>query len=440
MADRHVLHTATPSGAGSTWATAYNTVGAALAAAAAGDRILVSKDHVESAATVTWTSPGTLSNPVQILSGTQDTTSGFTSLTVGASITCTSHTSNISFRADGVIIAYGLKIFSTGATATEITIGLAAGSYFEGFDCHLEHSSGTSGSSSTRLGNTTASDGSRVILWNPTFKFNAAGQIVDYSSDVHIIGGTWPAGTAPTACFRAYASTRSAHLRVDAMDFSNCGNTFNLHGTGQGGATANFNDAIVPSGWTGLLITTGNVKLGFKISATNTMKGSTKLRINRRRVQGDITDETTIVRTSGMADPVTGTKYSLKMVTTTSAAPPNMLWTEWMVSDVLAAGSSVTLKANIVHGGATLTDRQFVMEMKCADGTYLTSRPASLLTAASNLATNSEPWDSSPGSPVYQEVGITHTPARAGAVMYRLGLAVQGTARTVYADGALAAS
>ena len=117
-----------------TWAKAATTL-AGVTGAAAGDRYLFSKLHAESVATVSVVLPGTVANPVKLLSGTKDTTSGLTDLTAGAQITYT----GTSFNLTG-LCAYisGLKVIGSSASSHDQNYFTSVDNNVEMENCHSE--------------------------------------------------------------------------------------------------------------------------------------------------------------------------------------------------------------------------------------------------------------------------------------------------------------
>jgi hypothetical protein len=425
MAQRHIASTGSNTSPYDTWAKAATTAETAITGSAAGDDFLFDKAHSQSGGAVVLTFPGTISNPNRVLCGTPDTVSGLVDIATGAVVTGTT-----SVTVNGCVKVHALKLVCSNNSANEMLLGSAIGSVQEWTDCTFQLS-GTSNSSTVRSGNNTAGEGSMVRLVRPIFQFAVNGQRYEYAGRAFIINETRPTST-PTQLVAPYSNGKGGWLTAIACDYTACGNSFNFFGDGQGGNVGEFFHPTVPSAWAGLVETTANSCPGFSARVYNLLKsGGATLRVRTRTVSGDIEDETTIVASGGVAADSVGS-YSLKFIGTSSVSPRlARVYSDWMSSAVNSTtGATVNLWGHFIHNGANVKDDEFGIEVLWPDGTWQTSEQTAPLTAATDLASSSITWSSSPsGTPVKQKAGVSRSPTKAGPIAWRYWLAAN---RTIY--------
>ena len=110
----------------------------------------------------------------------------------------------------------------------------------------------------------------------------------------------------------------------------------------------------------------------------------------------------------------------------------------------LTSGVAKTFKLYTLTDGVTLTNADVALRAEYFDtsgsylGTFVSSSPATVITSATNLTTNSVSWASAPGTPVKQEVTLTFTPAQSGFCI--ISAIVTRPSTTLYLDNTLTES
>lgn len=405
-----------------TWATGAATL-AGISGAAAGDTYVFSKTHAESVATVSIVLPGTVANPVKLLSGTKDATSGLTDLTPGAQITYSGTTFSLTGTCAYI---FGLKVIGSSASSHDQNYFTSTDNTVEMESCHTELS-GAGASSSIGFGAASAGGGGRIVLRNHTFKLGQSGQRIKAMSDFRIHGASFASGTTtPAAIFVLSSSTRGNNLLVEDLDCTNLGNAFDLLGGGQGGARAVFRDAIVPSGWTGAPLTSSAVRMGFEVECYGITKGGTVMRVWNRSYTHDLQDSGSVYLDGGASD---SAPYSLYMTTTANVSYPAgaARSIDLQAAPITSTGSPITWTVEILRqsGAASITDAQVWLEAELPDGQVISSRAGALATPA-NLTSSSATWTGG-SSPTKQKVSVTGTPATQGRPILRLYCAIPST-------------
>jgi len=405
-----------------TWAKAATTL-AGITGAAAGDTYYLNKLHAESVATVSVVLPGTVANPVKLLSGTKDTTSGLTDLTAGAQITYTGTT----FSLTGTC-AYveGLKVIGSSGSSHDQNYFTSSDNCAELVNCHSELS-GSGASSSLGFGSASAGGGGRVVLRDHTFKLGATGQRIKLTSEVRIHGASFASGTTtPTAIFSVSSSTRGNNLTIEGLDCTNLGNAFDLFGNAQAGARIIIRDTVVPSGWTGAPVTSAAIRVGSDTEMYNTTKGATLLRVWTRSYTHDLQDSGSVYLDGGASD---SAPYSLYMTTTANVSYPAgaARSIELQAAPITSTGSPITWTVEILRqsSAASITDAQVWLEVELPDGQVISTRAGALTTPA-NLTSSSAAWTGG-SSPTKQKVSVTGTPATQGRPILRLYCAIPST-------------
>ena len=423
MADIHVDAAGSNTSTYDTWAKAATTIATAGGAEAAGDRILMGSAYSESVATVSIALAGSATSPVQLLSGTKDTTSGITALIAGATITTTSTTHLWS----GNFYAYGVNFVGSSSSSHNIHFGWNSADVVMLDTCNIRHT-GAGSSSEMNFGCATDDNGSVVTLKNCGLRLGAATQRIYYYSDVRIFGGAWESGgTAPSAIFQSGAG-RGHKLTVEGFDFTNAGTAVNLHGNGQGGASAIFRDITLAASWTGAPIADASLVEGIRVEVWNYKVGSTWNRFWIKDRRCSLTAETTLVRTGGSSD--ADGNYSVKMVTTANCAWPSSVARSMdFVVDNSTTGSSITVTMEILRDSATnLTDREVWLEVEEPDGTITNDACATVITSAADQTTSSETWTTTGmANPNKQKLAVTINASKAGPLLCRVMCAKPST-------------
>lgn len=410
---------------GADWTAEKLTLATGIAGIdAAGDRVLINSSHAESATAVSYTCPGTATNPCQLLSVTPTGTTGISALTAGATFTGTS--TGLTFN--GSFYAYGLSLVaSTGNIVSAVNSGDV-----QHWDTCTFNVSGASGSARMIFGTTASAGGSVSVLTNCTFQTGNSGQRISYSGDVRINGGAWSAsGTDPASIFIPYGGAggaRGQSLVVQGLDLTNIPTTTNLMGQGQAGANALFRDILLPASWTGVPIGTSDIEEGMRVEVWHYKVGSSWVRFWVRDTRCDLTPETTIVRSGGGAD--AEGSYSVKMVTTSACAYPTAVARSMtFVVPNTTTGSNVTLTAQIIRDSATaLDDDEVWLEVEEPDGTITTDAAASVIATPAAQTSSGATWTTTGmTNPNEQELAVTVNPSVAGPLLVTVHCAKPST-------------
>lgn len=195
-----------------------------------------------------------------------------------------------------------------------------------------------------------------------------------------------------------------------------------------------------------------NCKLGSSVSLTtgsnagqggvqahliNCDSGDTNYRYAKHCYQGDITSETTIVKSSGASDGTTS--LARKMVSSANSKFFSPLESDPIVTWNETTGSSITATVEIVNDGSTLTDAEIWLEVEYLGTSgfplslFAHDRSSDILATAANQTSSSVTWTTTGlGSPVKQKLTVTFTPQEKGVVKARVMLAK--ASQTVYFD------
>lgn len=410
-----------------TWAKAATTL-AGITGAAAGDRYLFNKLHAESVATLSIVLPGTMANPVKLLSGTKDATSGVTDLTAGAQITYTGTTFSLTGTCAYI---FGLKIVGSSASSHDQSYFTSTENCVEMESCHSELS-GAGASSAMGFGAASAGGGGRIVLRNHTFKLGQSGQRIKAMCEFRIHGASFASGTTtPAAIFSMGSGTRGNNVLIEKLDCTNLGNAFDFFSNAQGGARVVLRDTTVPSGWTGAPLTAASIRIGSEVECYGITKGGTVMRVWNRSYTHDLQDSGSIYRDGGASD---SAPYSLYMTTTANVSYPAgaARSIELQAAPITSTGSPITWTVEIMRqsSAASITDAQVWLEAELPDGQVISSRAGALATPA-NITSSSATWTGG-SSPTKQKVSVTGTPATQGRPILRLYCAIPST--TLYID------
>ena len=248
-ATRHVAATGSNTSPYDTWAKAATTLVSAVAGAAAGDVIVMSKTYTEtitSALTIDISTTNT--NPYAVMCGTPAATSGLSDLTPGAVITVS--TGAISLK--GSAYYSGITFIMSQAASLGMVLAPNNSGIMRFDNCSFQISGGGSGSV-IDIGGYTAGGGSACTLNNCTFKYSHALQRISVmGGNVQINGGSiLSGGTAPSTFLGIDSSNRGiTNLRVfGGFDMSNGATGIFLANTGSFRSV--FSDIILPTSWSG---------------------------------------------------------------------------------------------------------------------------------------------------------------------------------------------
>lgn len=340
---------------GSEWALAKATLAAALTAAGAGGRVFMSQAHAETAGGLkALVSPGTFSNPVQILC-VNDAAGPPTALATTGTVTTTS---NYSIEFDGFAYVYGVT-FSAGtgsSGAANILVGTAntrLGWIFDNCALKIVHTS----ADVIRFGNTasTSNDDQLIELRNTTIQVGYAAQTVQLRAKVRWYGGSV---TGPTNLFTTYTSC-PCDVLVAGVDLSALGSgkylvnvstntlgTIRFRNCKLGAISGVINAAI--GGW-------GAVD----VFLDNCDSADTNYRMAHHTYQGSIIHSTAALKTGGASDGAQGVSHKMASLDISTpdavkfaaplAGPEIIVWNELIGAPLIAT-------VDILHDSATNLD------------------------------------------------------------------------------------
>lgn len=419
---------------GLTWANAKATLAAALTAAGAGGTVYVSDNHAETqASAMTLTSPGTAASPTVVLC--VDDTADPEPPTALATTATVSTTGASSFTFNGFAYCYGIT-FSAGSAANTANLAWASTSPWAWFfdTCHFKLAN-TSASSLIAVG--TITDGGsddQIIHWNncsvefgsTSQSIRAATRLVWTNKSSAIVGATIPT-TLIIGVNNAFCD-----VTVRGVDLSALGSGNNLVSVASSEPgrflleNCKLGDSVTVA--TGTHIGQG----GFTIDLINCDSADTNYRYHRVSYQGNITQEATIVRTSGASDGTTA--ISRKMVSSANSkfyspleSAPIIRWNE-------TTGSSVTATVEVVTDNVTLTDAEAWVEVEYLGTSgfplslFVSDRAADYLATPANQTTSSVAWTTTGlTTPVKQKFSVSFTPQEKGLIKARVMLAKAST-------------
>lgn len=431
MADLHVKNTGSTTSPFDTWAKAAGNLGT-VTGAAAGDRYLFSSAHAGSTTGYTITFPGTPANPNLLLCGTEAGASGISAMAATAveTITGTTFTLNGSFYAEGIIWDFT----STSSGAPNYAANNGAVQRFK--NCSFRYT-GAAGSPQFLFGTLSSGAASSMILENCGIRGPSANFNVGIEREVTIRDGAWESGgTSPTYCFNVGVGNKPVDFTVDGFDFTNIGNSTNVVGAiGEGSCNALFRRCKFGASWAGSLVASGQIKPGTRVEMYDYQIGSNLHRVWIEQYEGTVKSENTIK---------VGADFSYKVVTNANIKYPLGEVEAFDAYRSLTSGVAKTFKLYTLTDGVTLTNADVALRAEYFDtsgsylGTFVSSSPASVITSATNLTTNSVSWASAPGTPVKQEVTLTFTPAQAGFCI--ISAIVTRPSTTLYLDNTLTES
>lgn len=441
MANYYVKSGAAGAADGSSWADAYTTLAAALAARSAGDTFWVSHQHAETqASAMTLTSPGTAAAPCRILC-VNDGASPPTALATTGTITTTGATNGIA--ANGFAYVYGL-IFQvgTGAGSPLFTVGATASDATWTFEASKISLVATN---STRfVVGTSANSGGRheVVLLNTTMKFAGVGQgiradrfgRITWKNTASAIDAT---GSIPTTLLLATGSISAGVINFTGLDLSAMGSGKNLADAAGRIEVLQITDCKLGAS---VGVTTGSFSgpSGGEVRLVNCDSGSLNCRYSKSNYHGTITQEAVIVRAGGATDGAT--PISRKMVSSAGArfesplvSDPIEVWNETI-------GSAVTITVPVITDNVTLTDAEAWIEVEYLGtsgfpiASFASDRATDVMATPANQASDAVSSWTTTGltTPVKQTLAISVTPQMKGVIRARVMLAKASA--TMYFD------
>lgn len=398
---------------------------AITAPTAVGDILYVSNNHAESiSAAIT---PSATPAGVSVIC-VDDSAAPPTATATTATVTTTGN-SSITIGASSREYYYGLNFISgSGAsgTASILPAQIVAES------CSFQIA--TTGASSTIS--------LQGVFYNCGVKFAAAGQsIISGNAGYKWYGGSLlSGGTSPTALLTG--SVGSGLL--DGFDLSNASAGVNLSGST---STSPFfvSNLKLPASWSGAVSSGTPTAPNGHVTLMNGDNSGTNYILNSKTGKGATTQETTVVKTGGFS--VAGTPISWKLVGTSGCGPAGCYINNHFTPELAAynstTGSAITVTVDFIHDSTTaMQDNEIFLEVTYLGasgsplGTYVSSRPATPMTTASDLAASSATWTTTGlTNPNAQKLTVTFTPQLAGMVIGRVKLCK--ASKTVYVDPVL---
>lgn len=406
---------------GSTWALAFATLSYALSQMAAGDTLYVSQNHAGSATAVTvLLSPGTVNNPCKIIC-VNDGAEPPTAVADTATLTLTG-SNTLSFR--GYAYCYGF----TFTTAYHIYFGGANTTWI------IENGEIAILSASARTLNIGGSDWNvALILINSDLSFSISTQtiLIQYAGVFKWHGGAL-LNTPPATLIRI--SNRGGYVEVTDVDLS-IQDGFIVDANVESFSSYLFERCKLHASAT-------FIKNSFPAPGVGSAKmhscdsANTTYRFFEEYYEGNIQQETTIVRTGGAGDGITAISY--KMATNADAvdfvqplvSPPIAIWT--------SSTTSKTFTIEIIHDSLTaLQDDEVWVELEYpgadAQGDVANDKAMDILASPVDQASSSVAWIiTGLTNPNKQKLSVTVTPGKVGPVTARVYLAKPSY--TVYVD------
>lgn len=429
MADVALWSGATGANNGSSWADAYTTLGAALAAYPTTPlTIYVASDHSElvSAKIAFGANPNYATTIISC-----DRTSGYppTAEKAGAVIGSTSafamfmqsncYSKGVFWESGDNSTASRNFTHESESTATNTVFRCVGGGI------RLKNTGSTSrfvfGTGATNRAQT-------VMLENATVQFGHTGQGIQMNNARFRMSGGSVIGSAITELFKT-SSNGFLDVAMRGVDLSACATGFNFLASSQRlTGRAMFDRCKMPSGWTGGGVATPINGNELELVLTNCDSADTNYRAGHWGANSRIRTETAIVRTGGASDGATSLSWA---VITGDLFYPGLLFdTPEILVWNETVGSPITVTAHTVTDGITLKDDEAWIEVvylgdstRPLGATASDERPT-LLSAASNQAASSAAWTTTGlTSPVTQQLSVTFTPQEKGYLRIRVRFA-----------------
>ena len=449
MANYYVRSGATGAADGTTWADAYTTITAALSGKTGADTLWVANDHsVTAGGNITWTCP--TSAGLRILGVNTAATEPPTAVvtTPVAQENCGAATGLFEVRGFAYIHGLILRAGTTGSSANSVNLCASAFSHAQVLtNCYLELP-GTSAAVKLQLGSTgnTQNDDSLVTLNNCRVSFGATGQkIVLAHARIVVNGLTINSGGSSVTTLFSFLSAAAGSAVVDDSDLTGVSYTNLIDRAGATPATFVCRDTKCSA-----LVVTGTSPAsgGPAIFIHNCSTGSGLNAVSEATYEGTILNETTIDRSANG-----GGFQSYRMDSSANAAfQVSPLVSPRGSTQNTTTGSSVTVTVPIIHSGVgtgtsgALLDTEIALF--CSERTTSSSPQGSTLSdaagataslplgdlfaTAADQTTSSHTWDSSPATPVKQQLAVTMTPQNAGPIDFWVALYKPSV--TVYID------
>jgi hypothetical protein len=398
------------SGSTANWTFATIYADYADGAASNGDTVYISNNHNEtqSAAYTPW-------NKDCLYLCVDDAVAPPTTLATTATITTTGN-SNLTSTAGAEGYVYGVVLI--GGSGASGTVVLRAGNAVHE-RCSFQLA--TTGVSSTiQIG---------PLVVDSTFKFAAAQQgFSGGGAPSRVSGGSLlSGGTSPSALVVSIGRP----LVIESFDLTNANSAINLTSDIGGGTNLYVRNCKVPASWSGSAHS-GTPGIGSWADLYNTDNAGTNYIIQRKTKYGSLNQETTLIRTGGASNGVTGISWKAVTLSTTVFSF-KYLFTPEIVRWNDTTASPISATVEILHDSATaMTDDEIWLEV-----TYLSASGAPLgalitdargfvagvtnwnplTAAAANQTASSATWTTTGMSnPNKQKLSVTFTPQLKGFI------------------------
>lgn len=445
MAIRYVRSGAGGTPDGLSWSTAWLSLAAAISGGlAAGDIVYESEDHAESTATaLTLAFPGTVALPNQVICANHSGSVPPVEADIATTATVsTTGASNISIS--GHVYFYGtqLQAASTGgAVAASINLGTASGNAHHYVKC-VFRLLGTS-NSILSLGNN--GTGTYAMLEGCSTKFAAAGSFIQ--SKGRVIWQNTPsaidaAGTLPTTLIQPSSSNNS--LVIEGVDLSALASKALFSGALT--STILLKECKIPSIFT--IAATGTGLGAGEITLIRCDSGAVNYRNEKHNAAGDLTTETTVVRSGGASDGTT--TISWKIATTANCnfmqpftALPISIW-----NDTTGSTVNVTVFGTWATGAAVPNnddiwiDVEYLGSSASPLGSFVSSSKATILSTNAACTSDASSWGGTPaggGTPTVFKMTVAITPQMKGPITVYVRCA-KTSATAFYVDPAVVLS
>jgi hypothetical protein len=417
------------------WAQAYQTVAAALAAASAGDLVLVHKTSQEEHGVDTSI---TIVAGVWVVCVDKDAGEALATMGTGGWIGNSTTSRNLEIGGTGGGFK-GVTLRTAGGTSKNFFLNKSDGGHIEYEDCYF-WAGNNSAAAAPRFSSQVDVQGySRVI--NPTFRFGSTGHSIIAGGRLEVIGGSISSdGSAVTTLVQPSQTGDATGFTgtFRGFDASSASSTATLVGNSNiVPATVTFDRCPLPASYTMLATQSHLNSSSAEVFVLDCASGDIHGVFGYANPLGSIITDTAIRRTSGAAG------MSWRIDTTANASTTTPFITPWIHQSGIALGSAITPRLEIALDGSTtpLTNAQVWSEWlaKTTSGSVIAthySDRCALLAAAANQAAGAGTgaWSGLSGTAWSGKLdtGAAITLAEAGDVSGRIGVATPSI--TLYAD------
>ncbi len=430
MAIRHINDDGSNTSPYETWAKAATTTATAVTGSAAGDEFRIGADHAENTAgNVTYTFPGTQSNPNKFVSMTVDTTTYNKADNIQVDTGA-----NNNMNINGSVQFYGVS-FKIGDDSSWIS---SSNNFLYWEDCLLEFARGDSVLTMGATAGRTS-----VVFKNTDITFSVSGSVRGFA--ITASSFRWDGGrllvtgpSFPTALFNG--GTRMAVINVSGVDMAQLESAIvDISDTKP--YIIQLHHCLLHSS---VSLTTGTIierSSRVLMSGCDDTTGNNLFRLEYEDFWGSTFDDAATFRTTGGAKDPDGNAISWQMVSASRAveftdptkSPPIVKW-------VKTTGSK-TFTVNCLWDSAVdIQDDEVWLEIEYlsasadTDSDLASDRMADIQATPADQTTNAVAWTISPSMTNANEfeVAVTVTVNRVGPVIAHVCLAKPST--TIFAD------